>query len=213
MKNFFYFCLIFLLTFTDCFADVVNLGSFGTCYKINERDALEEITEQSKNVNFKEQYNKAREDAVKKYRPKRAVHLPNCSESREYKAEVKYTLDYDIHDQYGEVLYPEGYTFNVLDYINLSEQLIVFDIKNNSHINWIIKNKFLENMNAMFVTTSGNAKDLIDFILKFNRKVYFCTDEFVEIFKIESVPSVVNQEENYLKIQSIFIEEGTNEKK
>jgi hypothetical protein len=197
------FCFFFCL----CpFLQAKNLGTFGQTYEIKEKDALEEIYEQADKINLKEKYKTAREKAVNKYKPKNYVRLPETQKEKIYSSKLMYTLEFDIPDQFGNILYPKGYEYNVLDYINMQEKIIVFDITNQKHLDWIKDNNFLEEINVIFVATNGVAKDLIDFISKNYRKVFFCTQDIVDVFKVESVPSIVTQEQNYFKIHSIKLE-------
>ena len=46
---------------------------------------------------------------------------------RTFLVDMTYTLDRDIADEKGNVVYPKGYTFNPLDYITYPGTLVILD--------------------------------------------------------------------------------------
>jgi conjugal transfer pilus assembly protein TraW len=210
-KSLIFFNFLFFLFSNFCFAEIKDLGSFGQSYKIKEKDALEEIYSQAQKVDFKNKYKKAREKAVSEYQPKNMIFLPETQKEKIFTSKLMYTLDFDIPDQFGNIIYPKGYTYNVLDYINMQEKVVVFDITKPKHLKWIKENSFLEETNVIFIASNGKAKDLIDFIAENYRKIYFCTQDVVDVFKVKTVPSIITQEQNHFKIHSINLDKN-NEK-
>ena len=93
-----------------------ELGNFGMTYRIAERDALTEIEERAKQVDWHKVLDKRK---IENYQgPPDRVRLPRAKRNRSFQVDMTYTTEIDVPDGKGGILYPTGYTFNPLDYIN-----------------------------------------------------------------------------------------------
>ena len=115
-----------------------------------------------------------------------------------------YTLEQDMLDGNGEVIYPRGYTFNPLDFISLPGGLVVIDATDSAQLKWFKKSEYFANNQARLLLVKGSAHELRR---EFKRPVFYLTDDIAEEMKLKAVPSVVVQQSNRLLVQEIFIPE------
>src|SRR5208283_305946 len=83
-----------------------TLGTFGTTYVIAERDGLDEIMERVKKTDWskylnKQQYKKSMMDQVSRFE----YPLPKAKTGSVRLVDMTYTLDFNIYDANGKVIY------------------------------------------------------------------------------------------------------------
>lgn len=121
------------------FADIQNkdLGIAGNTYPITEPDALQEIQEKAKTINVNKHMNKAKlEKKAKEFKPADLSVLKPASVDRSFTVDLTYTLDFDITDGKGAIVYPKGYTFNPLTYIKYNKTIVVIDGNSKKQLEW-----------------------------------------------------------------------------
>lgn len=188
--------LIFLLMFFS-YANCQDLGSFGTCYEIAEKDFAEVIREKS--ASKKQDFLK--ETAFRKY-----VKMLEGSKGFE-KAErslVRYkdpsiVSKQEIRDDKGKIIVRKGDRFNPLDLVSLKETLLFFDGTDEEQCQWA------RNFQApnKWILVKGNPFDLEE---KEGRPVYYDQSNVLSShFEIQRIPATVSQEENLLKIEEIAL--------
>jgi hypothetical protein len=89
-------------------------------------DALTEIEASAAKINMTEIVKLAR-DKAQNFKPDNPVSLEPAKQNRTFKVHMSYTLEFDIPDGKGGVLYPKGYSFNPLDYVTYPGVLVVID--------------------------------------------------------------------------------------
>ena len=105
-----------------------DLGNIGATYPVVERDALAEIEERAKAVDWGKAFDPKRtREKIQNYRPEEMEALPAAKKDRVFQVDVSYTLDFDIRDGRGGILYPRGFSFNPLAYVFLPNVLVVID--------------------------------------------------------------------------------------
>ena len=93
----------------------------GQTYPIAERDALEEIESRTKEVDW----SKALENMTWSAKNGHLVRRAAVDRTRHYAP--WYTIEFDVRDQFGQVIYPKGFQFNVLEHITLPYRVVVID--------------------------------------------------------------------------------------
>ena len=107
-----------------------DLGTFGAVYPIAEPDSLAELKEKAAKVDWKRHLDREKlTRKVRNYKPSDLKRLPATARDRAFLSDLSYTLDVDIPDGKGGILYPKGYTFNPLDYIQMRRTIVVIDGK------------------------------------------------------------------------------------
>ena len=184
------------------------LGTFGTTYSIVERDALEEIKEHASKIDWRKHFNKEKtEAAVKNYQPEKVTALPRATENRTFSVDMTYTLDFDIPDGKGGILYPKGYTFNPLDYVQLPNILVVIDASDQKQIEWFESSPYINDYKTMCLIAGGKFWALSQ---KLQKPVFYANKQIVERFKLKAVPSVVQQKGQYMEVKEFDIENQKN---
>ena len=190
-----------------------HLGTVGTTYPIAEMDALKEMQAKIAAVDWSKHINK---DIVTKkvrgFQPKILKKLPTAQVNRKFAVDMTYVLDQDIPDGKGGVLYPQGYTFNPLDFATLHSTFVIINGNDPRQVDWFKASPYFEDFKTRLVLSDGNYYDLME---KFERPVFYLMEPMAKRFQVQAVPSVVQQKGRYLEVSEIFIHEppATREKK
>lgn len=121
MKNFVALLIVAGLYFINaglCYSQVTEIESMGRSFEIAEPDALEDIMARvrEKGPELSKQLREYTRKAALAYQPKDLASLPVATTNRMRDIALNWTLDFDIKDQNGEILYPKGYRFNPAAY-------------------------------------------------------------------------------------------------
>jgi conjugal transfer pilus assembly protein TraW len=180
-----------------------DLGTIGATYPVIERDALEEIEERAKQVDWGKLLSaEQNEQRIRHYRPKDLVRLPKANRGRTRVVDISYTLDFDIPDGKGNILYPAGYTFNPLDYIVYPRTIVVINGADREQVEWFKTSSYAGNIAVVLWITDGNFYDLA---AELGRAVYYANALIVERFDLASVPCVIAQKGNLLEVTEIDV--------
>lgn len=206
-------CAVLSLLALLCFAfsatsSAKDLGVFGAVYDIAEKDALQEIEERAKEANVNRMVNRG--DLAKKvgyYTPEdlKGIKLQPARKERTFLVDMTYTLDRDIADEKGSVVYPKGYTFNPLDYITYPGTLVILDGNSPTQVAWFKGSEYSKNLKAKLLITDGSYSELSKAL---KRPVFFVSQTIVDAFRIEALPSVIAQEGTMMKVREIAMSES-----
>lgn len=191
-----------LLTAPPAYASVI--GSAGAVYRIAERDALEELQERVRQVDWNRHFERLRK-SLKSFRPENLHPLPKAREDRAFPVDLTYTLDFDIPDGKGGILYPKGYTFNPLDYVGFPNVLVFIDGKDGKQVEWFRRSEYAKDPRVMLLLTGGNYDSLSG---RLQRPVYYATRQIVERFRIQAAPSVIYQQGRFMEVKEIGIKDA-----
>ena len=187
-------------------AAIHDLGTFGQTYKIAEQDALEKIKERVSRLDPKKVPNrKMMEKAVQTYRPD-TPFLPRARADAVKLVDMTYTLPFDIPDGKGGILYPKGYTFNPLDYVNYEKTLVVINGDDMGQVAWFSQSDYAKDLKTMLLLTGGSYYDLGK---KLDRPVFYANVDIIHRFQLEAVPSIVHQEGRYMEVKEVAIPDKT----
>ncbi|NVN92096.1 MAG: hypothetical protein HXX11_16050 [Desulfuromonadales bacterium] len=180
-----------------------ELGRLGAVYPISEPDALEEIRARAAAVDWKKVFNRERMSRrVREYRPDNLVKLPAAEHSRTFLADMTHTLDMDIPDGKGGILYPKGYRFNPLDYIQLSRTLVIIDGNDRRQVEWFRSSPWNRDLNAMLLLTEGSYYKLGDHL---KRPVFYADRLMVTKLGLKAVPSVAMQKGRMMEVREYAV--------
>ncbi len=194
-----------LLFFISSVASARDLGVVGTTYPIIEKDALAEIEERAKQVDWSKVVNKDKmKSAIKNFKPKGIKKLPRAIESRTFKVDMTYTLDADITDKDGNVLYPKGFTFNPLDFVhNPGTIFIVIDGADRAQVDWFKKSTYANNANVTLMLTDGPYYALAE---ELRRPVFYAIHGIIERFELQFVPSIIKQAGRTMEVNEVDVD-------
>ncbi|MDR0453832.1 MAG: hypothetical protein LBH05_03350 [Deferribacteraceae bacterium] len=184
---------------------VIDLEPFGESYEITEQDFEVFVANRAKNVNF-EAIIKKQFDKSFKERTTAKLYLPPAQKTDVHYYTPSYTLQHEIYsvDKTGKkhTLYPVGFVFNPLDYMNMSEQYFIINPGRKEEVVWLKKQKLDF---AMVIISEGDA---IAFSEAMERPVYVLYEFLRDRLYVRYTPSKVVQEGNKLAVYEYNLEAG-----
>lgn len=179
-------------------AQAKELGTFGMTYRIAERDALAEIEERAKQVDWHKVLDKRKVENFQG--PPDRVRLPRAKRNRSFPVDMTYTTEIDVPDGRGGILYPKGYTFNPLDYVTYPKTLVVIDGADPEQVKWFATSEYDKRLDVMLLLTEGNFGNVSK---KISRPLFYADRKIVERLKLQAVPSVVRQKGRIMEVTEV----------
>jgi conjugal transfer pilus assembly protein TraW len=161
------------------------------------------IAEASQAGQVKEAYERQKQSATKptqeELEKKWIVRLEKtpvtARKKRIRQVDVTYTLPFDLKDADGNIIYPEGYTFNPLSKVNMT-RLIVIDGTNEDQIRWAA-GRLKELQPAKILLSKGS---FVKVKRQYGIRTYHLNDQIMERMQIERVPCTVVQADELLEV-------------
>lgn len=173
------------------------LGTVGKTYQIAEKDAVEELEKKASSIDFGRMMSSVKPG---KYRPQDLTNLPRARKPNTRLVDMTYTLDADIVDSNGSILYPKGYTFNPLDYLQFNKTIVVINGEDHSQVEWFSRSKYHKQPDSMLCLTAGSVVELRK---RLRRPVFYATNAILGRFSIKSVPSVVSRQGRMMEVAEV----------
>lgn len=192
-------CGVLVVLFSTSIGFAKDLGSVGRVYPIKERDALKELEARAAGVNWNKELTKIKPD---RYRPENGVSLPRANKNKSFLVDMTYTVEMDIPDGKGGILYPKGYSFNPLDFVPFRKRLVVLNGSDKEQLAWFRQSSFAGRPDVMLLITDGSYLKLGEAL---SRPVFYADTRIIEKFRLKSVPSVVQQEGRMMKVEEIDV--------
>ena len=186
-------------------AVVHDLGRSGNVYEVREGDALEEIKARVKAVTVEEKESLQRQmkERVASYKPFNAVDLPPAASDDVRMVDMTHTLEFDISDGKGGILYPKGYTFNPLEYVPFSQTIVVFNGSLKREVDWFLSSEYVGRADVKVLLTGGEWGSLTK---RLKRRVFYLTSQIAERFQLKATPSVVAVRGNrYMEVKEVYV--------
>lgn len=194
------------LTVVPAFALASDLGVVGPIYEIAERDLIEVMKERFRRLEqtgemrkLEERYKAKVVDAVERPRP-----IPGITETqtaRTYFVDPTWTLDRNVVDEKGQVLFPAGTRVNPLDYAPLTQTLLFFDQRERSQVSFA--KRFLAEAKARVkpILVGGEPLKLMR---QWKREVFYDQGGVLSRrFLLKQVPALITQDGNRLRVDEI----------
>ncbi len=176
------------------------IGTFGTTYQISERDALTEIEERARHVDWNKVLDKRK---VENYQgPPDKSSLPRAKRNRSFPVDMTYTTEIDVPDGKGGILYPKGYTFNPLDYVTYPKTLVVIDGTDPIQVKWFAASEYDKRLDVTLLLTDGSFGAVSK---RISRPLFYADRKIVERLKLKAVPSVIKQEGRLMGVREIYL--------
>lgn len=183
-----------------------NLGAIGPTYSIAEKSLLEVIMsrlrakEATGELRRLEQEARERAAAVVNS-PKPVSGLRRAEAPRTFYFDPSFTLQTNVVDERGAVLFPAGTRKNPLDVVTLSKHLLFFDARDARQV---------ERARELIDRYQGKVKPILvggsymDLMKRWKRQVFYDQDgTLVRKLGITAVPSIVSQEGQRLRIDEV----------
>jgi len=181
---------------------MTELGNVGEVYPVAEPDLRIEMKQKA--VDSWEKKKQEHWQKVQRYQPADLQQLPKTKEDRSFVVDMSYTLDRDLKDKDGNILYPGGYTFNLLDYMSMSIGLVVIDGSDPAQVKWFKESPYSQNHRVKLLLSSGSAQSLIP---ELNRAVFYLNKDVAERLHLSAVPCVAVQQDKHMQVTEFLIEE------
>ena len=185
-------------------ASITVVGRAGATYTIAEQDAMTELLQKVRHVDWKRQFLDIRQ-SVRTFQPSDLARLPRARHDRTFIVDPTYTLPFYIPDGKGGILYPKGYTFNPLDYVSLPDILVFIDGADMKQLEWFQKSSYAKAPNVMLLLTGGSYPEVEK---KFQRLVFYAPEKITKRFRIKAVPSVLYQKGKFLEVREFEIKDS-----
>lgn len=181
-------------------AETRKLEPVGKVYPIAEPNIIDEMKQQAENHPTD---SKAARDEYFRYQPKDLHKLPRAIEDRSAVIDMTHTLDHDLVDQQGRILYKKGFAFNPLNFSAFPGGLVIIDGSDREQVEWFTKSPYAENRRAILLISDGYAPLLRN---ELKRPVYYLTSQIAKRLRLQATPSIVVQEGKALALREVSIE-------
>ena len=183
-------------------AGVVDMGGFGNSYPVIEQDIVEFIKQRLSEMEDQGLIEETNKELVKK--SKDYVKRPPGSDipvAKEYSGHVfdpTVTIQRDISDEDGNVIYPAGTVVNPLDYRGLTRTLCFIDGDDVDQIEWV-RDMCPYEPGYKQILVSG---PILEVSKEEGHRFYFDQHGvLVNKFRIKAVPAVVRQSGKVLYVE------------
>ena len=183
-----------------------DLGVVGPTYEIAERDLIEVMKDKFRRMErtgelakVQENYKKQVLDAVEK--PKPVPGIKNTETAKTYFVDPTWTLDRNVVDEKGNLLFPSGTKVNPLDYAPLTQQLLFFDQREHSQV--VFAKRFIEQSTSRVkpILVGGEPLKLMR---QWKREVFYDQGGVLSRkFLLKHAPAIVSQDGKRLRIDEI----------
>ena len=177
--------------------EIVQLEPVGPTSAVIESDLVDELRQRAVSVDV-EQLRHAQAG----YQPANLHALPRATKDTTITVDISHTLEEDLVDAQGTILYPAGFTFNPLRYVSLSGALVVIDGSDPEQVAWFQGSPYVKNHRALLLLSGGLAAPLRD---ELARPVAYLTEDIALRLQVRAVPSVVIEQENQLVIREVSL--------
>ena len=179
--------------------EIVRLEPVGPTSAVIETDLVDELRQRAVNVDV-EQLRNAQAD----YQPTTLHTLPRATREASFSVDLTHTLEEDLVDAHGAVLYPRGFTFNPLRFVSLSGGLVVIDGSDPEQVAWFKGSSYAANRKVLLLLSGGLAAPLRD---ELERPVAYLTEDIASRLQLRAVPSVVVERDGLLHVREVHFDE------
>ena len=196
--------ILFPLCDTACHAD--DLGVIGPTYNISEKDLVQVIKDGLRRMQANGQLaqveNEYKQHVVYGFQHPKPVHgIRETEMARTFYVDPTYTLDRNVTDGKGRLLYPAGTKVNPFDYERMSKALLFFDESDPKQV--AFAKRFITD-SKIAVKPILVAGDPFKLMREWQKPVYFDQMGYLsKRFSITQSPAVVTQEGKRFRIDEI----------
>ena len=188
-----------------------DLGDVGATYPIAERDVLAEIEERARAVDWGKAFDPKRmSEKIRNYRPGEMDVLPAAKKDRVFQVDVSWTLDFDIPDGRGGILYPRGFSFNPLAHVFLPNVLVVIDGGDARQVEWFRASSHAKDYRVMLLLSGGSYTRVME---KLKRPAFYADARIVKRFQLKAVPAVIVQKGAVMEVREYVLDDKGQKKR
>ena len=191
--------LALLAGFSPAYAgEIVRLEPVGPTSAVIETDLVDALRQRAVSIDVEQL-----RSAQARYQPANLHALPRATKDATTMEDLTHTLEQDLVDAQGTILYPAGFTFNPLRHVSLSSALVVIDGSDPKQVAWFQGSPYGSNRRALLLLSGGLAAALRD---ELRRPVAYLTEDIAQRLQLRAVPSVVVERDNQLVIREVFLD-------
>lgn len=198
--------LLLLLIFDTGSAFAEDLGVIGPIHEIAERDLIEVIQERLRFLEGNGELQKLEETYRQQVvsgieRPRPVAGIRPAESSKTYYIDPVFTLDRDVIDEHGRIMFRQGMRINPLDYAGLNQVLVFFEGDNKKQQEFVHRYLEEEKQPVKPIMISGAPLELMR---EWKREVFFDQGGVLSRhFRISGSPAMVRQEGKRLRVDEI----------
>ena len=193
-------------------AQATNLGTIGPTYPVAEKNLLDVIMARLRakeaSGELKRHEQEARDRAAYAVNNPRPVDgLRRAQAARTFYFDPTFTLQSNVVDGTGAILFPAGTRKNPLEVVSLSKHLLFFDARDPGQVARV--RELIEHYQGKVkpILVGGSYLDLMK---RWNKPVFYDQDgTLVRKFGIAAVPALVSQEGQRLRIDEVPVRSTT----
>lgn len=179
----------------------------GHTYDFAEEDMLDGINNHLLNNKEKitQRVNAEQEkmkEKAKKFKPDGMISLSPADQNNTFRPDMTYTLDKDISDIEGRVIYKQGFSFNPLKYQKLPYGMVVIDGSDRDEIEWFKKSEYANTVAYRLLLSDGNYYDVSQ---ELKQQAFYCLPEITKRLQLKHTPSVIIQRGDVMEVREICI--------
>jgi len=197
--NFLNIAFVVLCAAGPALGSIKNLGVTGQTYPVVEPDLVAELQQKATTNPVQQEIILSQ---LHTYQPAGLHRLPRATRDMTYSVDMSYTLDRDLVNGRGKVIYPKGFTFNPLDYVSFPGALLILDGNDPDQIDWFRATPYVHDHQLRLLISDGYAQHLIE---QLKRPVFYLTDEIAERLQLSAVPALVLQNNDMLQVHEFLV--------
>jgi conjugal transfer pilus assembly protein TraW len=196
--------LIALLTALPCSAR--DLGTHGRVYPLVEEDLVEVMMARAQaevdSGQWARQIDEWRDQARARAARPKGIVLPRAQQDRSFHYDPSIIVSHDIRDAAGVLIYPKGTQVNPLDYVSMTQGLILIDGDDPEQIDWMLG---LEDLAAFKVVLTNGP--ILDLMQRLNHRLFFDQHQrLVNKFGVKALPVRIYQDgARYLRVDEVAL--------
>ncbi len=183
-------------------ASATVIGTVGHTYPFAEPDALTEVVERARQVDWKRVLSAAKEQA-RHHRPEIPA-IPRADVARKRQVAMSFTLDVDVPDPRDptKIKYPKGFVFNPLAQFTMPACILFVNAADRAQREWLMSAQQARDPLTPILLTGGDFEK-IERALK--RPVHHADALLLERFGIKAVPAIACQKGATLEVEEIDV--------
>jgi conjugal transfer pilus assembly protein TraW len=198
--------IIFCLFLLVLGAQAEDLGTIGPTYEIAERDLIEVIKDKLLRMErtgdlarVQEDYKRRVVEGIERPKPLRGIRPTEAA--RTFHIDPTWTLDRDVVDEHGRVLFAAGTKVNPFDYNRMRQTLLFFDASSKTQVAFAKRFMVESKMPVKPILVGGEPLRLMR---EWKREIFFDQGgSLSRRFSTTQSPAVVSQEGKRLRVDEL----------
>ncbi|GLW61553.1 type-F conjugative transfer system protein TraW [Hydrogenophilus thermoluteolus] len=188
------------------YAHAEDLGVIGPTYEITERDLIEVIKEKFARMEktgelarMEEEYKRRVIEGIERPRPVPGIRPTEVA--RTFYIDPTYTLERNVVDEHGRIIYPAGTKINPFDYDRMSKVLLFFDGRDEKQVAFAKRFMTESTMPVKPILVAGEPLKLMR---EWKQAVFYDQGGALSRrFSITQSPAIVSQEGKMIRVDEI----------